>query len=74
MARSVKCLPLGFGSGRELTVCEFKPHIGLSADSMEPAWDSLSPSVSALPLLTHTHTHTHTHTLSFKINKLKKIK
>ena len=27
----------------------FEPHVGLCADSVEPAWDSLSPSVS-LPL------------------------
>ena len=27
--------------------CEFKPHSGLCADSMEPAWVSLSPSFSA---------------------------
>ena len=25
-----------FGSGRDLTVCEFKPHIGLCADGSEP--------------------------------------
>ena len=29
-----------------LTVHEFKPHIGLCADSAEPAWVSLSPSLS----------------------------
>ena len=38
----VKHLILGFGSGRDLTVCEFKPHIRFHADSAEPAWDSLS--------------------------------
>ena len=25
-----------FGSGHDLTVCEFEPHIGLCADSLEP--------------------------------------
>ena len=30
-----------FGSGHDLTVCEPAPH----ADSAEPAWDSLSPSL-----------------------------
>ena len=29
--------------------CEFKPRVGLCADSAEPAWDSLSPLLS-LPL------------------------
>ena len=33
---------LGFGLGRDLTVCGFKPHIGLSAVGEESAWDSLS--------------------------------
>ena len=51
MAQSVKHLTLDFGSGHDLTVCEFKPHIGLCTDSVEPTWDSLSPSLSALPLL-----------------------
>ena len=31
---------------------EFKPHVGLCTHSEEPAWDSLSPSLSALPRLT----------------------
>ena len=42
---------LDFGSGHDLTVLEFEPHVGLRADSVEPAWDSLSPSPSAPPLL-----------------------
>ena len=37
------------GSGHDLTVHEFKPHIGLSADGAEPAWDSVL--LSAPPLL-----------------------
>ena len=36
-------------STHDLTVCEFEPRIGLSAVGVEPAWDSLSPSLS-LPL------------------------
>ena len=51
MARSVKGLPLAFGSGRDLVVREFETRAGLCADSIEPAWDSLSPSVSAPPRL-----------------------
>ena len=49
VAQSVKRPTLGFSSGHELTVCELKSHIRLSADSTEPAWDSLSSSLS-LPL------------------------
>ena len=51
VAQLVKCLTLDFSSGHDLTVCEMEPHIGLCADSAEPAWDSLSPSLSAPPLL-----------------------
>ena len=42
-------------------VPEIETHIRLCADCMEPAWDSLSPSLFAPPLLI----------LSLKINKLK---
>ena len=41
-ARLAKHPTLDFGSGHDLTVCEFEPHIGLSADGTESAWDSLS--------------------------------
>ena len=49
VARSVKHPTLDLGSGYDLTVHEFEPHIWLYADSMEPAWDSLSLPLS-LPL------------------------
>ena len=49
MAQLVKHLTLDFSSGHGLIVCEFEPHVQLCADSEEPAWDSLSPSLSALP-------------------------
>ena len=62
VAQSVKHLTLDFSSGHDLMVHEIEPHCGLCADSVEPAWDSLSPSLSAPPM----------HTLSLKINKLKK--
>ena len=39
-----------FGSGRDLTVRGFEIHIELTAISMEPALDPLSPSLSAPPL------------------------
>ena len=42
---------LDFGSGHDLTVREMEPRVKLYADSVEPAWDSLSPSLSAPPLL-----------------------
>ena len=40
-----------FGSGRDLTICEFEPRIGLSAVSAESALDPVSLSLPALPLL-----------------------
>ena len=42
VAQSVEWPTLDFGSGHDLTVCEFEPHVGLCADSIEPAWDPLS--------------------------------
>ena len=33
---------LHFGSGHDLMVPAIEPHVGLHADSAEPAWDSLS--------------------------------
>ena len=62
MAQSGKRLTPGFGSGHDLTVGEFKPHIGLRAVSTEPAWES--PSLSApVPLA-----------LSISVSKKKKKK
>ena len=37
VAQSVKWLTLDFSSGHDLTVPEIEPHIGLCADSIEPA-------------------------------------
>ena len=42
MAQSVGHLTLDFGSGHDLPVRGFEPHVGLCADGVEPAWDSLS--------------------------------
>ena len=50
MAQSVKRLTLDFGSGHDLTVRG--PCLRLCANSVEPAWDSLSVSFSAPP---HAH-------------------
>ena len=49
MAQSVERPTLVFGSGHDLIVCQLEPHFGLGADSIETAWDSLSPSQLALP-------------------------
>ena len=49
VARSVKRPTLGFGSGHDVTVHEFGPRIRPCAGSMEPAWDCLSPTLSASP-------------------------
>ena len=48
MSQLVKTLD--FGSVHNLTVREFKPCVGLSADSVEPAWDSLSLSLSSVSI------------------------
>ena len=48
MAQSVECPTLDLSSGHDLSVCEFEPCVGLYADTTEPAWDSVSPSLSAL--------------------------
>ena len=50
VAQSVKRPTLDFGSGHDLTGCEFKPHISLCMDSVDPAWDSVS-FLSVPPLL-----------------------
>ena len=68
VARLVKRLTLGFGSGHGLMVCKFKPHIRFHAVNAEPAWDSLSRSVSLL--LPHSRMHTSVCACSLsKINK-----
>ena len=48
MAQSVKHPTLDFGSGHDLAVCGFGPHVGLCTGNAEPAWDFLSPSLSLL--------------------------
>ena len=55
-----------FGLGYDFTVHKFEPTSGsvLTAQSLEPASDSLSPSLSALPLLVLS--------LSLSLSKIKK--
>ena len=48
-AQSIKCLAFDFGSRRDFIVWWIEAHTGLCADGVEPAWDSLSPSLSAPP-------------------------
>ena len=50
VAQSVKRPTLSFGSGHDLAVREFKPCIRLHGD-VEPAWDSVSLSLSGPPPL-----------------------
>ena len=50
MAQLVKRPTLDLSSGRDLTVREIEPRLGLCADSMVPALASVSPYLSA-PLL-----------------------
>ena len=49
MSHLVERLTLDFGSGPDLGVRGTEPHVGLCADRAEPAWVSLSPSLSAAP-------------------------
>ena len=56
---------LDLSSGHGLAVHEFKPHMGLCNDIVEPAWDSLSFPLSLCPSLLSL-------SLPKEINKLKK--
>ena len=62
MAQSAECPTVGFNSGHDFTVCDIEALVGLYTDSTEPAWDSVSPSLSAPPLIAHS--------LSLKTNTL----
>ena len=48
-AQSVEHGTLDFGSGHDLMVHEFELRIWLHPDGVEPAWDSLSPSLAVPP-------------------------
>ena len=65
MAQAVKRPTLDVGSGHDLTIHELEPHVRLWADSAEPAWDSLSPSLSAPPCL---HARSHAFSLSLSLS------
>ena len=42
---------LDFGSGHDLTIRGFQAHLRLCADSVKPAWDSVSLSLCPSPAL-----------------------
>ena len=50
MTQLVKGLTPDFGSGHDLNVREFEPHIGLCAVRVESAWEPVSLPLSAPPL------------------------
>ena len=43
MAQSVKYPTPDLGSGHDLTVHEFEPHVGHCPGNADPAWNYLSP-------------------------------
>ena len=49
VAQLVKHPTLDFSSGHDLSVSGSEPCTALCTDSVQPAWDSLSPPLSALP-------------------------
>ena len=51
VAQSVKHPTLDFSSGHDLTVCDFKSHVMLCTNGVEPASDPLSPSLLSAPSL-----------------------
>ena len=73
VAHSVERLTLDFSSGHDLIAREIEPHVGLCADSTEPAWDSLSSSFT-VPVLAHAHVLSHTRSLSVSLSNFKNRK
>ena len=65
MAQSVENPTLDFSLGHGLPVWGIESHTDLYADSVEPAWDSLSSSLSLLIPCSYIFSHF----LSLKINK-----
>ena len=49
VVQSVNRPTLDHGSGHDLTVHEFELHTGFCTDGVEPAWDSVSPSLCSSP-------------------------
>ena len=59
---------LDSGSGHDLTVRGFEPHMGPGADFVEPAGDSLSLPLCPFPTGTHSLSHSLSLSLSLKIH------
>ena len=55
MAQLFERPALDFGSGHHLVICGFETRLGLCADGVEPAPNSLSLSVSLCPSPTCSH-------------------
>ena len=64
---------LDSGSDHDLTVCGFKPRVGLLADRAEPAWESLSLLLGPSPARALSLSK-QINKLPEKIKKLKRIK
>ena len=62
VAQSVKHPTLDFGSGHDLTVTEFEPHIGLCADGRSKLLGFFLSSLSAPP-------PAHSHTCALSLSK-----
>ena len=71
MAQLVERRTPDLGSGHDLAVCELEPRVGLCADSVEPVWDSLSPSLC--PSLARARSLSLSLSLSQKSINIKKI-
>ena len=52
VAHLAELLTLDFDSDHDFMVCGIEPDAVLCTDSVEPTWDSLSPPLSAPPVLT----------------------
>ena len=72
VAQSVKHPTLNFSSGYDLTACGIKPWVRLHTKSIEPSWDSLSPSLCPSPSRVFSFSLSLSLSLTKWINKLKK--
>ena len=74
VAQLVERPTLDRSSGHDLIVCETEPHVGLCADSTEPAWDIPSSLSLSLSLSRPSPTCVYTRMLSLsQKNKLQKF-
>ena len=71
MVQSVKHPTLDFSSDHYVMIHRFEPHVRVCADITEPAWDSLSLSLSTPPPLMHAHSLSQNKLNFFLISGLK---